>query len=188
MNKLLSALALFGILLFATSSCGNDADGPQFGPEQTPMQEFVPFLTEKENALLSPFTFGSMLEFQKAGRISGLCMMAKNSGSFHLSLWDLTDTTIIISIPVDAEARILQCIDISDVLVANGDRVAVTLTGSSSLFWDNNGSVIYPSSIGDVTILGFSLKDTSAGVEFPDGFRNDIYMGLSDIVFEPELD
>lgn len=166
-------------------SCGDDADGPQFGPGQTPMQEFVLFLTEGDNALLSPFTFGSMLEFQKAGRISELCMIAKDNGVFQLTLWDLEDTTIITSTDVNAETRVLQCVDISDVLVADGDRVAVTITGTSSLFWNNNGSVIYPSSIGDVTILGFSLEDTSDGVEFPNGSRNDIYMGLSDIVFEP---
>ena len=129
-----------------------------------------------------------MLEFQKNGRISGLCLMAKFDGTFSLTLWDLSDTTIVTSRQVDAEARIMECVDITNVMVSAGDRLAVTMTGNSALFWDNNGSAIYPSSLGDVKILGFGLGESPGGVQFPNGFLDNRYMGLSDVVFEPLLE
>lgn len=188
MKKLLEVIMLSGILATGITSCGDDVDEPQFGQGVNLLETFINRLNLAEfGSDLPAVTYGTVLEFQKEGRITQLCMMVPSADFFQLSLWDLIDTSLVTSFVMEPDSGLLFCRDLIHPVQA-GSRMAVSFTGPSVFIWDNDDNPIYPSTIFDVTILGCGFNNNPQGINFPDTFSDINYLGLADVVFEPKLD
>jgi len=188
-RKLLSTLTLSGMMLFGLLSCNDEPVGPQFGDAQNPIQQLISSITYNQAYPDDgDYIFGCMFEFQEEGRITNLCVQAPDDDTYGLTLWDLSDTTIIISVSVVADSGVLSYADIVDVPVLNGSRVAVTMTSDDYYTWDDGGNNIFPTTVNDVVILGYGYIFNPVGAQFPDVFYSDYYAGLADLVFEPKLE
>jgi len=122
MRFFLIALALATVFMFGLTSCGDDT-GRSFGDPQSPTQQFINTLDlVSTNVDDGRFTFGVVYEIQKEGRITKLCANVPNDGTYLLNLWDLSDTSVIASVNVEADSGVLSCADITDVQVSDGSR------------------------------------------------------------------
>jgi len=188
-RKLQSALILSGMMLFGLLSCDDEPVGPQFADAQNPIEQFVNSLTEGTVSVDdSEYLFGCFFEFQKEGRITDLCVKAPDDDTYGLTLWDLADSTVIMSITIEADSGVLTYADIIDVPVLNGSRMALTMVSDDWYIWEDGGGVIYPATFNDITILAYGLYYEPDGIQFPNEFYNDYYAGLADLVFEPKLE
>jgi len=193
MKNLVSTLALCTIILFAITSCGDDKEACEFGIAQNPILQFTNDLVlTRVDPDIGNYLIGSMLEFQKEGKITRLCLKAPNDGNYDLTLWDLSDSTVLTSIAVSADSGEIVYGDITDVPVLAGSRVAVTMSSANlGLYEYRNGvgtvTPIYPATYEDVTILGYGSISGPIGLQFPEDFFDFYYTGIADLIFKPKL-
>jgi len=189
MKKLFGLIILAGVLVFGLDSCGDD-NALEFGDPQRPIQQFTNGLALQFASVNDiDFVRGTMMEFQKAGRITELCVLLPDDETSDIILWDLADTSFITSVTVTADSGVHTCGEINDVQVLAGSRVAVTIISDDSYTWDNGSNgIIYPRTVEDVKILGSGSRDSPVGIQFPNVFRERLHNGSADLVFEPSLE
>lgn len=180
-------------LLMTTVSCDDDTSSPQYGPAQKAISDFVENLTYDDAYIdFGDFEFGCVYEFLEEGRITQFCVNVPDNGDYRVTLWDMTDTSVITFATVAvADSGEVSCLDITDIPVLAGAKIALTVLSQDYFWWDDGALIhgdIYPETVGSIKILeyrweGIGMVDPLNPV-FPGNINNTYYAGVAEFVFE----
>lgn len=184
-------VSLFLIVSFVSfTACDSSSESTVDNSEQKPVLS----LTQHDSTILtntfvnsSWYEFGPRLRFLKDGAITGLGMMMPDSGSYEVTLWDLSDTSIVTTVTIAADSGELKYVAIDPVQVQTDDRYSVTIL-SNDWYWfeDISGKNNFlPQTFDNVMIEDYAYISGSTH-QFPTDVFTDYLAGIQDIIFVQE--
>jgi len=177
--------------LLMAYSCSDDNPGPDFGPVQMPIQAMTGDLSLFQTVVNSVtyYEFGCQLRFHEPGRITKVCMMVPDNGSYRITLWKLWPEMVHTVVTVAADSGQLVYADIPDIEIQKDDEFTISLYSQDWYGWSKGGNSIYPVNEGNIQIVryGFLANNSDTSPEYPEDFPDEVYRGLVDITFEPTL-
>lgn len=188
LNRTLIILSIIAIANFTACDSGSETNGDN--SEQKPILA----LSQHDSTVLqdayinsSWYEFGPRLRFLKNGTVTGLGMMMPDSGSYEVTLWDLSDTSIVTTVTIAADSGEMKYMMIDPIHVHAEDRYSVTVL-SDDWYWyeDVSGKENFlPQTFDEVMIEDYAYIEGSTH-QFPIEVYTDYLAGIQDVIFVPE--
>ena len=183
MNKLMTFIIVAMVFLAAC----DDEPSITYGAEQTPIETFQNQLTFSSTTVDdAEYEYGCLFQVNKDGKITKLCANQPKDGIYRVTLWDLSDSSVVVSAQVEVDSGQTSYTDITDVDVKAGEKYSVSINSEHYYIYDDSPSNnIFPATVGDISVIGYGYILTPIGMQFYDEFYSDYIATLADVVYQP---
>ncbi|MCB0278167.1 MAG: hypothetical protein KDD94_01605 [Calditrichaeota bacterium] len=159
-------------------------------PEQKPTWEFI----HQDSIILvdtrvnsGSFEFGTRMRFIKNGHIDSIGIQMPDSDSYRFTVWNLADTSIVLSTQIDVDSGEVKYMMISPIEIQAGDEIRITIQSNDWYRYThttNSTIQIFPDTIGDIILIDYGYFDGNSQ-SYPTEIYQNYYAGFADIVFKP---
>lgn len=139
----------------------------------------------------SYYEFGFEFTATKDGKITQLGIHNPAAGTVRATLWDLSDTSVIVQKSIVVEANVPKYEDlVSAVIVTAGEKYAITMESDDwyTKYVSLSDDYTYPIKKGNINITRYGYRSALSGspAAYPTTFPIDYLAGIADITFETE--
>ncbi len=185
----LSTAAFIVILL---TSCGKDATTSTEQPLTALFADNTISNVDSNTTFInsSTFEFGFEFEVTKNGKVTQLGTHNPDAGSIRVSLWDLTDTSVIAQSSITVVANTPNFVNLATaVSLTTGKKYAISMQSDDWYNKERTGSAAYPYPItkGNIKITKYGYSSgTFTPAKYPVSFPTSYIAGIADFTYETE--
>lgn len=137
----------------------------------------------------SDYEFGFEFEVTKNGKVTQLGTHNPDAGNIRVSLWDLTDTSVIAQTTISVIANTPKFVTLgSPVSLTTGKKYAITMQSNDWYERNRTSSASYPYPItkGNIKITKYGYNAGFTPAEYPVVFSTGYIAGIADFTYETE--
>lgn len=138
----------------------------------------------------SYYEFGFEFEVTKNGKITQLGTKNPDAGNIRVSIWDLTDTSVIAQSSISAVAHTPKFLTLpTAVSLTTGKKYAITMLSNDYYWRERTAGAIYtyPITKGNIKITKYGYRfGNNTPALYPVTFPNYYIAGIADFTYETE--